>query len=589
MTSGCDYTDTAGMATRVAPARRDAARGGLPALPGRRQWAGRAALQLAVLLLLSLLSSSVFAQARAWLDRDRIAFGETVTLNIETESSAAPDYTPLQADFDISGRSSSRRVELGSGGMTSHTLHAVALRPRRDGVLTVPALTVGGATTAPLSLVVTPASTGAPARTGGDVFLESRPDDQDPYVQQAVGWVVRLYSAVPLVSGQLDQPSPDGASLRQVGDDAQYTRDIAGRRYTVIERRYLLIPERSGTVTVPGAVFEGRGATGFFDDLLGRRGELRAQAPPKVMEVRPAPADAPQPWLPLHGLQLRYQTTPQALHVGSAATLAVEAVADGASAAQMPELELPPIDGVQVFAEPVQADERFVDGRPQVTLTRRFSLVPTRGGEVTLAGLELDWWDVRSGQARTARLPELEWQVEGSAATPAPGGTGLPSPSAAFNGPATPAEPVDRAGRGWILATLLFAALWLFTLVWALQRRPPQLSREAAHAAGRPTHAGPGVDPAVLKRALATGDLGDVADALRALAGPGVRDIDGVRRRLADPDQRRAVEAMEQARWGGGDGPAARELLRRAFDRGPRWVSTRPPEPGPLAPLYPER
>ena len=375
------------------------ASGAIPC-PARRL--SRALLQIMVLLLLSLVTLSAFAQTRAWLDRDRMEFGETVTLNIETDEGAAPDYGVLAADFDISGRSSSRRVEITSGGVIAHTLHAVALKPRRDGVLTIPALTVGNTTTQPLSLVVTPASTRAPARAGEDVFLESQADDQDPYVQQAVGWVVRLYSAVPLVSGQLDQAPPEGASLRQVGEDAQYTREIEGRRYAVIERRYLLIPERSGTLTIPGAAFEGRGATGFFDDFLGRRGELSAQAPPRVLEVRSAPAGAPQPWLPLHDLQLRYHTTPRGLHVGSAATLTVELIADGASAAQMPELQLPPIEGVQVFAEPVQADERFVDGRPRVTLTRKFSLVPMRGGEVALAGLELDWWDVRSGRARTA-------------------------------------------------------------------------------------------------------------------------------------------------------------------------------------------
>ena len=83
----------------------------------------------------------------------------------------------------------------------------------------------------------------------------------------------------------------------------------------------------------------------------------------------------PQPWLPLHDLQIRYQSTPQELRAGSAATLTVEVTADGATAAQMPELQLPPIDGVQVFAEPVQADERFVDGRPRVKLVRIADLV----------------------------------------------------------------------------------------------------------------------------------------------------------------------------------------------------------------------
>src|SRR3970282_69138 len=164
----------------------------------------------------------------------------------------------------------------------------------------------------------------------------------------AVGWVVRLYSAVPLVSGQLEQPAPKGASLQQVGDDARYSHKIDGRRYDVVERRFLLIPERSGSLTIPSATFAGRGGAGFFCDFLGAwRSALQA------------PAAARQRWLPMHALQLRYQPTPQELRAGSAATLTVEVTADGATAAQMPELQLPPIDGVQVFAAPVQAEERF--------------------------------------------------------------------------------------------------------------------------------------------------------------------------------------------------------------------------------------
>lgn len=546
----------------------------------------RAFVRLAVLVLLSLLSLAATAQTRAWLDRDRIGLGETVTLNIETTADSAPDYSPLEQDFTISGRSSRRQFELANGRSRTRTLYAVALRPQAEGVLTIPALRVGNQSTQPLALVVTPASQ-APARAGDDVFLESEADDGDPYVQQSVGWVVRLYSAVPLVSGQLDQPAPEGASLRKVGDDAQYTRTIGGRQYQVIERRYLLIPERSGPLTVPGAHFEGRGAAGFFDDFFGRGGgALQASSAPRTLQVRPIPDGATQPWLPLHDLQLRYTATPQALRVGSAASVTIEAVADGATAAQMPELELPPIDGVQVFADPVQADESFVDGRPRVKLTRKFSLVPSQAGAVTLPGLRLGWWDVGANRARTARLPPLQWQVAGgspnaaAAAGPAPATTPQPAGTA-------PVSTADGGGnRVWIAVAVLFAALWLLTLLWALQRRAaaPTPAGGAAPAAVRKP-----ADPAVLRRALDTGALGDVADALCALADPPARDVDELRARLSDPAQREAVDAMQRARWGDGDGTAARAQLRSAFAGGPRWLGSGRKAESPLPPLYPDR
>lgn len=552
----------------------------------------RCAFLLGAWLLLTMISQGASAQTRAWLDRDNIAVGETVTLNIETTSavSVSPDYTPLQRDFFLTGHTSRREYELVNGRSRTRTLYAVALQPRREGLITIPPLSVGGERTQLLSLQVAARSAQVPARAGADVFIESEADDEAPYVQQAVGWVVRLYSAAPLVSGQLDQTAPEGASLQRIGDDAQFVREIAGRRYSVVERRFLLIPERSGALTVPGATFEGRGTGGFFDDLFGNRGsELRAQAEPRFLQVRPAPADAPQPWLPLHDLQLRYQSTPQELRTGSAATLTVEAVADGATAAQMPELQLPAIDGVQVFPDPVQADERFVDGRPRVKLTRRFSLVPSRAGHAQLSGMRLQWWDVRAGATRTASLPALSWPVAvGDAASTsqdaasAPAAPASATSTAAGTG-ATPWGAVQGANRNWILATLLFAALWLFTLVWGLHRRAPAGAAAPADAMPAAIHS-----QADLKRALNHADFGDLAQTLCAMARPPAQGIDELLTRLADPRQRQAVEAMERARWGGGDGAAARSLLRSAFAPGPHWRIAEPPSPSPLPPLYPQ-
>lgn len=550
----------------------------------------RSGVHAVLLVLLSLTSLDASAQVRAWLDRDRVAMGETVTLNIETTAAsvAEPDYAPLLTDFFLSGHTSRREFAMENGRSVARTLFAVALRPKRDGLITVPALYVGSQRTQPIPLTVAPGAAPPPARSGDDVFIESEADDTDPYVQQSVGWVVRLYSATPLISGQLDQPAPDGASLQRIGDDAQYQRDIAGRRYHVVERRFLLVPERSGELAMPPARFEGRGATGFFDDLLGSRGgALEARAAPRFLNVRPAPVGAPQPWLPLQNLQLRYQSTPQELRVGSAATLTVEAVADGATAAQMPELQLPDVEGVQVFAEPVQADERFVDGRPRVKLTRRFSLVPAREGQVRLTGLQMRWWDVRAGAARTSDLPPLSWSV--LPGSPATGGSTPPTPSTsgsivANTSSAPKLSDLRGANRVWVLAALAFAALWLFTLVWGLHRGDAR----AAPAPGVPA---PEVtsSPARhdLKRVLDRGDLGDVAETLCALAQPPVHDLDSLRTRLDDPQQREAVDALQRARWGGGDGVEARDLLRRAFAKGPRWQATAARAEPLLPPLYP--
>ena len=183
------------------------------------------------------------AETRAWLDRDRIAFGETATLNIETDQASAqsPDFDALLPDFVVSNRSSSRSFELNNGQRKTRVLFAVALRPRREGVATVPALRVGSDSTQPLSLTVT-ARSAVRARAGAPVFIEGTLDSRDAYVQQSIGYVLKLHYATPLISGELDQPEPEGAAMQRVGSDLQYSREIDGRRYTVVERRFQIVP-----------------------------------------------------------------------------------------------------------------------------------------------------------------------------------------------------------------------------------------------------------------------------------------------------------------------------------------------------------
>lgn len=372
----------------------------------------------------------------------------------------------------------------------------------------------------PLTLTVTPASS-VPARAGDVAFIDAQLDDAHPYVQQAVGLKLRLFYAVPLVSGQLDQPEPQGATLRKVGQDLQYSQEMAGRRYNVVERRYLLIGEHSGRVLLPGARFRGQGVGGFFDDLFGDgRRPLAADSPARTLDIRPIPANAPQPWLPLNDLRLRYSTMPGRVRAGEATTVTVEAVADGAVASQLPELVLDAGGAAQVFPDPLQSDETFEDGRPRTTLTRKFSIVPARAGALSIAAPRIEWWDVRGAVPRTATLPPIALDV-------APGAAGTP---AAVDATATTATTTQAGEDGriripgiqgrilpWAALAALFAVLWFVTLMWGLHRRPVVVAA--------PTE-GPSPSPAPhpdLRRALADGDLGTIADALRASATPRAR------------------------------------------------------------------
>ncbi|WP_313318195.1 BatD family protein [Stenotrophomonas sp.] len=556
----------------------------------RFQW--RAFAQVGLVLWLLAVMGLAQAQTRAWLDRDSINLGETVTLNIETDQSAAPDYAPLLTEFTLSNQTSSRQFQLTNGTASNRSVYGVVLAPRRNGELAIPALSVGSASTAPLQLVVGQ----APLNTGNGealAFIETEVDDSKPYVQQSVGVVVRLYFATQLASGELVLDTPPGASLQRVGDDRTSVREVGGRRYNVVERRFLLIPERSGALAVAGARFSGQGAGGFFDDFFGRdNGQLSARGPDQTLQVQAIPADAPQPWLPLKNLQLRYTAAPTSGRTGEAITLEVQATATGVTKAQFPELPVPSLgDAAQVFAEPPQYDETFVGGSPQLKLTRRYSIVPQQVGSLSVPGIQMPWWDVAAGQARTASVPPLTLQVSqgagGLAAPPLPQASAAAAAASALPASVT----VDGSGHGmvWLWPALAagFALLWLATLVWALTRRREPKAMEGTRKPIAGSAQAARYSVADLRRALESGGLDEVAHILVDMGG--VADLDAVVARLEPAEQREAVQRMQRARWGGeGDVTQARARLREVFKAGPRWRGAVPVAEKPLLdPLYP--
>ena len=193
----------------------------------------------AILLCSALLFAAIVhaAAPRAFLDRDRVALGETVTLNIEDAGLAAsPDLTPLAKDFDVLGTSSSSSVQIVNGSTHASNQLGIALRPKRAGDLAIPPLKVGGAQTQALLLHVAPAPVGAQGNAGDDAFLEAGVDSPSPYVGQQDVYTLRLFYAPGLTGGQLDDPQADGAQLVHLNGDTRYQTQREGRTYQVVER-----------------------------------------------------------------------------------------------------------------------------------------------------------------------------------------------------------------------------------------------------------------------------------------------------------------------------------------------------------------
>jgi len=599
-------------------------------------------------VVLAVFSTSLWAGVTATLDRATIGEGDTVTLTIEARGQhaqgAQPDLSPLQKDFNILGTSTSQQMQIINGQMSSSASLRVELEPKHGGRIEIPALKVGGDTTAPLTLTVADQPAATASQPGSPLYLETgvEPHGGSTFVQQQIQYTTRLYSSIPLIDGSLDDPRPEHAVVERLGEDKRYQATVNGQRYQVIERNYAIFPEQSGTLTIPPVRFTGRAATGgggsgrrpfgqmdsmlekffgrdpfgndsFFVTPFGDPGK-RVQASSKAVtvEVKPHPASyTAATWLPAEDLTLHdsWATQPPEFRVGEPVTRVIRIDAKGLAASHLPNVTMPAIANMRIYPEEPLRESRTDGAVVYGHSEQSFAFVPQQAGRVSLPEIRLSWWDVNAGKEQVAVLPS--WNVE---VLPGAGGAqGTPvAPAAAVSKPAAQpvAEPPASAAPAAPLAVIntlkhiwpwiaggssLLALVALF--MWRRSRRRPSAAVAAADMKPAMPATAPGPDAGGALRALrqacddndaraAAGALLDWAAAEWPHNPP--RNLGSIASRLED-EAGAEVRRLDQSLYAPGrinwDGTA----LKNTFKTPAVKQSAKPTmAAGGLAPLYPE-
>jgi hypothetical protein len=361
------------------------------------------------------------------------------------------------------------------------------------------------------------------------------------------------------------------------------------------------------------------GNNGFpdMDPFATRTRPIELRGRHIVLDVKPEPAGAASPWLPAESLTLNeaWSPDPPQFHVGDPVTRTVAITAQGLSASQLPDLDLPAAPGIKAYPDKPQSDTHASGDTLVAQKTFKVALVPSQAGDYTLPEIVLKWWDITAGKAQVARIPARRITVlpavGGSAApsVPAPGmaqtaaGNASTAPSPApLQGEAGTAKPADRQPRPllpagyWPWLTALFALAWLVSSALWLRARRAQ--REPVPPREMPIRA-PGADPAAARKRLEQACRGNDARAARQTlldwsaaqwpASPPT-SLEALAARLGS-DAREVVQQLDRglyaevpADW---DGGAAWLRLAPLLDQAGRAVDKPKREPA-LPPLYPQ-
>jgi len=434
------------------------------------------------MILLVFWSTSQAAEVSAKLDRSSAVVGETITLTLQTsdtDQSLDTDLSGLESDFDVLDRRSETQMSFVNGRKTAYVRLVVTLEPKRAGNLSIPALTFPGATSEPLTLKVS----AAPSLAPGDpepVFVEVTvlPDTGPYYVLSQVGLMVRIFYQANLTEAAINPPAPTQASVRLL-DEVPYQADRNGVKYRVLERRYAIFPERSGTLTIPPMQLTGRLIERPSDRLWqptvrGRR--LRVASEPLSLEISPRPANfTGDAWLPARRITLSQKISDnEKLRVGEPVTRTVIVDAVGLEENMLEEPAWPEMPGTRVYPDQPQGisrdDGEWVLGHKEF----RYAIVPENEGELVLPEIRLDWWDTVAHKQRTAVLPEHHLTVLPSELSPvAPVLPPVPNQSPdAVGSVAGRSQSTGINSLWWQSATAVFAFLWLLTLFFYYRKGP---------------------------------------------------------------------------------------------------------------------
>ena len=420
-----------------------------------------------------LLQAQAQPTLQASVDRTRLHAGETLELTLESQDVTQfgkPDLRALESDFEVRGTRQLNSLHTLDGETRASTRWIITLLPRRSGNLRIAPLHLGQSQSQAIELQVLQADVSRP-ESAAEVFIEATLDRQEVYVQAQAVLTLRIYHSVPLYDDSSLSPLQlDNAKVEPLGESRIYEKEINGVRHGVIETRYALYPQQSGSLDIPALTFTATAADSGEQPAgtprVGRQVQVSSLA--QHLGVRPVPSAWPagQPWLPARSLSLEEHWSPepngQPTQIGDSLTRSITLRAEGLSSPQLPQLPATEIHGLRRYPDQPLLRNEISERGMTANREEREALVPTHSGDLALPALDITWWNTREDHLEHSSLPARTLTVQ--------------------DNPALSGEtPVSDTGMAllwpWQLSTLLlaFTTLLGFVLWWRARSQPAVL------------------------------------------------------------------------------------------------------------------
>lgn len=418
------------------------------------------------ILWATMMSAQAAPTLTASVDRTTIQMDEHVVFTLSLHNSdtrlraegLSPnvDLSVLSRDFDVGIPRAANRFNLSrgpdderSGGAVSSI--TVELFPKRAGRHTLPVFQVNGYRSKPIAINVS----AAPATDTPEIVVRSGINKKTAWMGEQTIVYLELLHRVNLSTASLGgdiQTSPVRIELLDYRKLTQTERkeQIAGIAYNVQRIAWALFPNQRGTLTV------------HLPDIWaitekGRR--LRLPGKQHPLQIKALPAGVPADLL-IGKPEINQSPLTSLPDINSVTSWNITLrapVMDHTLPASLPGLTAPP--NIKLYLDKAQRHtEENADGIVSIA-NYTVSVTPLAAGEFRMPTITIPYFDTLRGVIDKIELPGQTLTIKSS-----------PSSAVAATAPSTPTQKESSPSTStllwpWQLAALIFAVLWLITLI----------------------------------------------------------------------------------------------------------------------------
>ncbi len=436
---------------------------------------------LAISTLAALLTLPAQAEVISLLSSESIEELESVRLAIRhvgTRQSEALDLAVLDRDFHVMGTNTSSQYQYVNGRAESWVDYQITLQPKRAGKLTIPPIKIGNERTKAMQLEVRKLTERARAKIAGLIFYEQEFSSNGVYVQSQLLMTRKLFymDGVQLYGGQPGAPEIDDALVITLGENRNTIGQRNGKSYGVIEQRYAIFPQSSGSLTIPPIQLSA--SVRLIDRGRASRKAVRVSTDSAQINVLPIPNEFPsdQPWLPALDLTLEQQfgsATNQTIGVGENLSRTIELNVYGNTGAIAPPL-LGELDArkFKQYPNPAVITEDTNGSTVVGIRSESTDIVALTPGTHLLPGIDIYWWDTESKAVKQTSVGATVVTINGKPLPEIEATTPVleNQPVEVQREPLVMQRPLDyRDNIGKIILGLLFVVLLWRLVLWMNQ------------------------------------------------------------------------------------------------------------------------